>query len=151
TYSAELIATSPFGCRDSASSNVYILPNGNPDFTWDSACVNRPLLFTNLSAENASPLVKYKWQFNNGGPEVTIKNPGAVSYPAAGNVDVTLQQVNLGCEDDSRTITKKVMINNVAAGVRYRTITVPQGDSWLIHARDTIGKYYNWRPAIQLS
>jgi len=151
TYGVELVATSAFGCMDSISNSVYVLPNGNPDFTWDSGCVNRPVVFMNLSVENNSPLVKYKWQFNNGGPDVTTKNPAPVNYTHPGKVDVTLLQINLGCEDYSRTITKDLRINDVHAGVRYKSITVPQENSWPIHVRDSIGNVYNWKPAIQLS
>lgn len=151
TYQIELVTTSAFGCLDSINNRVYVLPNGNPDFTWDSGCVNRPVVFTNLSEENGSALVKYKWQFNNGGPDKTIKNPDPVNYSNAGKADVTLIQVNLGCENYSKSITKELRINDVHTGVRYRSITVPQGISWPIHVRDTVGKYYNWKPAIQLS
>ncbi|MBK8953221.1 MAG: hypothetical protein IPM85_14100 [Chitinophagaceae bacterium] len=87
-YNAELVATTQWGCKDSISSRLYVLPNGEADFTWDSICVNRPVLFTNLSNENGSPQVGYSWTFNNGGAVVLVKNPLPVTYATAGNTDV---------------------------------------------------------------
>ncbi len=152
TYRVKLITTTSFGCVDDAGdSTVYVMPNSIPDFTWDSICINRPVLFINQSNENGSPLVKYNWNFNDGGPASLIKNPLPVTYTAAGQTDVTLQVTNLGCEADIKSITKKVQVNPGHTGIRYRTITVPQGASQFIHVRDSIGSVYNWKPPTQLS
>lgn len=151
TYNVKLIATTAFNCEDSASTVVYVLPNGIPDFTWDSICANRPVLFTNLSNEKGSALTKYNWAFNDGGPGSIIKNPPAVTYTTHGKVGVTLELISLGCENDPKTITKQVQVNRQHIPVRYRDITVPQGSSKFVHVRDSIGNNYRWSPPIQLS
>lgn len=150
-YTIELVTTTQYGCKDSISGVVNIFPNGIPDFIWDSICTNRPMLFTNLSEENASPQVNYTWTFNNGGPVSTLKDPLPVTYPTPGKVDVTLELVAIGCANDPKTITKKVLVNEAVPAVRYRDLTVPLGSSRFIHVRDTVGDIYNWRPQIQLS
>lgn len=152
SYTTELVATSNAGCKDSiGGTTIHILPNGVPDFTWDSACLNRPVLFTNLSNENGSSSVNYNWNFNNGGPVSTIKDPIPVVYSTRGARDVILEMTTLGCENDPQTITKQILVNQADAGVRYRTITVPFGSSQFIHVRDSIGSNYSWKPKTQLS
>ncbi len=150
-YTTELVSTSQWGCRDSSWQYVYVMPNGIPDFTWDSICLNRPVQFQNLSNENASPAVNYTWTFNNGGPGSNVKDPPLVTYTSTGKIDVILEMTTLGCETDPKSITKQVQVNDSKAGVRYRTITVPEGSTRYIHVRDTIGDNYLWKPPVQLS
>lgn len=151
-YSVKLITTSSFGCIDStASSTVHVLPNGRAGFTWDSICTLRPVQFYNLSDENASPDIKYRWTFNNGGPGSALKQPFPVVYSTAGKADVTLVLTALGCENYPDSVTKTVQVNVQKPGVSYRTITVPQGSSQYLHVRDSVGDIYDWRPHIQLS
>jgi gliding motility-associated-like protein len=44
-----------------------------------------------------------------------------------------------------------VQVNRQQTPVRYKSITVPQGSSHFIHARDAIGKTILWKPSVQLS
>ncbi|MEO7983361.1 MAG: PKD domain-containing protein [Bacteroidota bacterium] len=150
-YDAELVVTTAFGCKDTVSSVVYVLLNGVPDFSWDSICINRPVLFKNKSNENGSALSRYNWNFNNGDPGSSLKNPLPVTFPTAGSIDVTLEITNLGCETDPRSITKKVLAHSAPAGISYSPITVPQGSSRFIHARNVTGGIYTWQPQLQLS
>jgi gliding motility-associated-like protein len=150
-YKVKLITTTIFDCKDSTSSTVYVLPNGVPDFTLDSICLNRPVLFKNLSSENGSNLVNYKWNFNNGGQVSTIKNPLPIVYSIPGKASVTLELTTLGCDTDPKSISKEVQVNPGHTAIRYRDITVPQGNTRYIHVRDSVGSIFNWRPQIQLS
>ncbi len=150
-YGIKLVTTTQYGCKDSINGSARILPNGIPDFSWDTICVNRPVTFINLSNENTAPAVSYNWIFNDGGPGSTVKNPPPVTYSTAGTVDVTLELTALGCENDPQSVTKPVPVFAPAPGVRYRSITVPMGSSRFIHVRDSIGTRYNWTPAVQLS
>lgn len=152
TYNIKLVTTTEFGCKDSTDTNVHIMPNGIPDFVWDSVCTTRPVQFTNLSNENGSPQAWYVWDFNNGDPLYPLKDPPTVTYNTApGKRDVTLKIVTLGCESDTQTVVKTIQVNKQAPGYTYKTITVPQGSSHYLHVRDTIGNIYNWRPATSLS
>jgi gliding motility-associated-like protein len=152
-YTVKLIATTEFGCADSTGTqSIYVLPKGFPNFRWDSICVGKPVLFTNLSNENSSPQVTYVWDFNNGDPLLIAKDPPPVFYNTTpGQLDVTLKMVTLGCETDTVTIVKTVQVNKQAQGISYKVQTVPEGSSRFVHVRDSIGDIYNWRPRVQLS
>lgn len=151
-YRIHLTATTSFGCVDDAGdSTVYVMPNAIPYFTWDSICIDRPVQYINQTRENGSPQVNYSWQLNNAGPLYLIKNPPAVTYSTPGLIDVTLKTTAVGCENFSDSVIRKVQVNKPKDGIRYKTITVPQGASMYIHVRDSIGKNYLWQPSIQLS
>lgn len=150
-YTAKLLTTTVAGCKDSLTRSVRVMPNGIPNFTFDSICTNRPVTFLNLSSENGSPLVSYSWEFNNGDPQYMVKNPPPVVYTTDGKVDVILKLKALGCEADSQTVIKKVQVNKAGQGIRYRTITVPEGSTQFIHARNLNGLSPVWKPQVQLS
>jgi gliding motility-associated-like protein len=151
TYQVELHATSSDGCKDTAYSTVYVMPNATANFSFDSICTSKPIQFRNLSSENGSPSVSYLWNFNNGGPPVTVKNPGPVVYTTGGPNTVSLQLTALGCESSPVSVTKPIMVHAAPLAQRYRDLTVPQGSSAYIHARDLPGGVYTWRPQSQLS
>lgn len=152
SYRVRLITTTQFGCKDSTEQTVHVLPNGIPNFTWDSICTTRPVTFTNRSQENGSPRVTYLWDFNNGGPLSALRNPLPVVYTAPpGQRTVTLKLAALGCENDTQTVVRTVQVNEQEPGARYREITVPQRSSQFLKARDTIGHSYRWRPSLHLS
>jgi gliding motility-associated-like protein len=151
-YPVKLITTTSFGCSDSTNNFiVHVVPNGKANFRWDSICTNRPSYFYNLSNENGSAQVSYNWTFNNGGPGSNLKNPQPIVYTTAGQTDVTLILTALGCENDPDSIVKRVQVNVQKPGITYRSITVPQGIKEFIHARDSVGNFFNWRPKVQLS
>jgi gliding motility-associated-like protein len=127
------------------------MPNATANFNWDSICTNRPVQFRNLSNANGSPQVTYTWTFNNGGPPVNVQNPLPVIYTTAGANTVSLQIIALGCESDPSIVTKPINVNAAIPGERYRELTVPQGSSAFIRARDIPGAVYTWRPQVQLS
>jgi gliding motility-associated-like protein len=153
TYNVKLVTTTEFGCKDSIDDDIFIMPGGKPDFTWDSVCTGRPVQFTNLSNESGSPQAWYRWDFGNGDPLFLSKDPPPVTYigPPPAKVDVILKMTTLGCETDTQTVVKTIQVNRQVDGIRYKTITVPQGSSQWIHIRDSIGTAYNWRPAQYLS
>jgi gliding motility-associated-like protein len=152
-YNVKLVTTTEFGCKDStADYPFYVMPNGRPDFTWDSICTGVPVKFTNLSFENNSPLAWYNWNFGNGNPPSLLKDPLPVTYQGPpGKLDVILKMATLGCENDTQTVVKTIQVNRQVPGYTYRTITVPEGSSKWLNVRDSIGSIYNWRPPVQLS
>ncbi|TMI62635.1 MAG: PKD domain-containing protein [Bacteroidetes bacterium] len=150
-YTIELVTSTNFGCKDSITGIARVFINGVPGFSWDSICVGRPVLFRNLSNQNGIPQADYNWSFNNGGPVSSLKDPLPLTYTNPGRIDVTLQMTMLGCEDDPQSVTKSVLVNKQAAGIRYPDIVVLTGNTKAISARDTIGNTYNWRPRAQLT
>jgi len=150
-YTIELVTSTNFGCKDSITGIARVFVNGVPGFSWDSICVGRPVLFRNLSNQNGIPQADYNWSFNNGGPVSSLKDPLPVTYTNPARIDVTLQMTMLGCEDDPQSVTKSVLVNKQAVGIRYPDIVVLTGNTKAISARDTIGNTYNWRPRVQLT
>jgi gliding motility-associated-like protein len=150
-YNTKLIATSSNGCVDSTDITVHVMSNGIPRFSWDSVCVDRQINFYNLSDEKDAVQVNYNWDFGNNGPGSVLKDPPPVVYTTPGKTDVTLKLVTLGCEQNPMTLTKTIQVNKPVDGVRYRTVTVPQGSSQYLHARPGVGQNYEWIPKEQLS
>jgi gliding motility-associated-like protein len=74
-----------------------------------------------------------------------------VTFGTAGPTDVSLEMTSLGCEAKPQTITKSVMVNSAATGIKYPDITVPQGSTQFIHARDLAGDSYTWKPSTNLT
>lgn len=150
-YNIELVATTANGCKDSLVTSIIVFPNGVPDFKWDSICVDRPVQFVNLSNEVGAAVVNYNWNFNNGSPAVLVKDPPPTIYSTAGTFDVILEMTSAGCETAPKTIRKTVRVNASAPGTRYRTVTVPEGSTAFLHARERIGDSYLWKPQQQLT
>ncbi len=152
SYKIKLTTTTSFGCINSTSdSTVYVMPNGKSAFIWDSICINRPVQFRNLSHENGSSQINYNWKFNNGNPDYFLKNPPPVTYITPGATDVILKLIALGCESYPDSVIQRVQVNKPKDGIRYKDIAVPQFTAQFIHARDTVGKIYNWQPRMHLS
>lgn len=150
-YLVELITSTSLGCKDSTNRTVRVFPNGIPNFLWDSICVNRQVLFKNLSNEKGSPQVSYNWDFKNGGPGSLLKNPLPVTYTAPGMIDVILKMTAVGCETAPQSVSKTVLANAPVPGIRYHDITVPQGSSKFINVRGNVGYVYHWQPQTQLN
>ena len=152
-YDVHLMATTEFGCKDISGNQVFrVMPQGKPNFSFDSICTGRPVSFRNLSQENGSVKVNYVWDFNNGGPLVNVKDPLPVVYNnTPGKYDVTLKMTTLGCEIDTQKVIHTVQVNRQAPGIKYHDFVVPAATTKFIHARDTVGSFYNWRPKINLS
>lgn len=151
SYNVKLIATTSFGCKDSLDKTIWAMPNGVPDFSVDPVCVNRPVLFKNLSSENGTPRATYSWEFNNGTVGSLLKDPLPIVYLETDTVQVRLQMISLGCETRPQTISKTVEVHAPKPSTRYHDITVPEGNFKWLEAKGEAGDNYNWRPAIQLN
>lgn len=151
-FSVRLVARTDAGCADSTAwRTLRVMPNARAGFSWDSVCVDRPVQFVNRSQTNGSPAVNYEWNFGAAAPVSPLFNPPPVTYSTGGLVQVTLKAIALGCEDNPDSVTRQVMVNEPAPGIRYRDLTVPQGTRRYLSVRDTVGRVYDWTPRIQLN
>jgi gliding motility-associated-like protein len=148
--SIKLVVISSHGCEDSMQRNLTLLPNGIPDFAWDSVCTGRGTHFTNLTNENGTALARYHWDFKNGFVSDT-KTPNTFIYDNAGLYYVSLKVVNLGCENAPQTIVKPVQVGNTTPNKRYKDLRVVEGSVTQLFARDSIGNHYSWQPGTDLS
>ena len=144
------IVSSIYGCADSIPGVLNVTPNIEPDFNWNVACNNSPILFTNLSKEHGSLSVKYLWNFDNGTVS-TLKTPLTFIYSNPGLYNVSMQAIAIGCEAAPQSVLKPIIVYAPKPGIRYRDITVPSTYSSRIYARLGIGNFYNWSPATQLT
>lgn len=148
-YNIQLIASSAT-CADSTFGVVYVLPNALPEFKWDSVCSMRPVQFTNLTNENGSTSINYIWDFANGST-ASLKEPSPIIYKDSGIYNVSLKITALGCESDPKIITHNINVNKALQPTKYSAITVPQGYTMQIFARNSKGANYTWSPASQLN
>lgn len=149
-YTISLEVTSGNQCKDNTSAAVYVLPNAIADFEMDTVCTSRAMQFRNITDENGSPAVTYHWDFGNT-TSSDAKTPPPVIYDQPGLFNATLMVTALGCENESLTLTKAFIAHSMEPGIRYPDITIAEGYSNYIRARDTIGTTYLWAPATQLN
>jgi gliding motility-associated-like protein len=65
TYTANLVATSNFGCVAAASGTVAVFANPTVTFTSMEVCHGSPTTFTNLSTIGSGQLISYAWDFGD--------------------------------------------------------------------------------------
>lgn len=106
TYMIKLVATSNFGCKDSASKTIQIFPKPTAGFTASNVCKKTAASFINTSYINGGGIT-YTWNFGDSFTS-TLTSP-THSYAAAGNYSVSLITVsNHSCRD---TVIHPIRIN----------------------------------------
>lgn len=88
-YTVTLYVTSAGGCKDTVTQVLTVYPSPVPDFSPDSACVNTPTSFTDLSVSPGGSVMGWLWNFGDGSASSTLQNPAHI-YTAAGTYSVTL-------------------------------------------------------------
>ena len=107
-YSVSLLVTNIFGCTNSSSQTVTVLPQPVADFSYSVACARQAVNFADLTT--VSSPVSWNWDFGDGSPADNNQNPSHV-YALGGTYNVTLIVSNIaGCND---TITQPVIVNTV--------------------------------------
>jgi gliding motility-associated-like protein len=97
-YVVSLTATTDSGCFASATINIQVFPNPEPDFNVVEAvgCVPHEVFFVDQSTLAAGFLDTYSWEFGDGGSS-TNGNP-VYTYQDSGFFDVTLSVTSTeGC------------------------------------------------------
>jgi gliding motility-associated-like protein len=129
-YDAKLSVLTSVGCSNFELQVVTILPSPVANFSFSTSCMNKPVLFTDLSQNNASgDIVKWDWNFGDVESGVnnvsTLKNPSH-NYVATGSFNVTLVVTNnKGCKN---TLTQKVVINPKPSANFTPSVTRCEGD-----------------------
>ena len=65
-YQVRLIIMNQSTCSDTVIKNVTVNPSPVADFTADTACLDSPTTFTNLSIANADSIISYSWDLGMG-------------------------------------------------------------------------------------
>lgn len=108
-YTAQLIAISAFGCKDTVMHTIDVFPAPVANFSCDSVCFNLSTPFIDLSSVSVpGSITGWEWDFNyDSGVDNTNQNPTTV-YDAAGTYAVFLRVLtNNGCVD---SITKTSVV-----------------------------------------
>lgn len=114
TYTAQLIATSDQGCRDTITQQITIYDLPNVAFTQSSVCSNDSSHFVNTSTD-VFPLT-YEWNFGDGSAVNTETSPGHL-YPAPNNYTVMLTATSsFGCVNSTSQLTDIYPLPAVEAG-----------------------------------
>jgi gliding motility-associated-like protein len=94
-YTIQLILTDPIGCKDSFSTQIYVLNSPFGDFTLSKTqlCVGEPLfIFDTLNAYTSH----FSWSFGDGKIVHDVHNPTHM-YDGALNYTITLTAENSKC------------------------------------------------------
>ncbi len=107
-YTVSLLVTNVFGCTNSSSQTVTVLPQPVADFNFNTVCARQSVQF--MDATVGAAMTNWHWDFGDGTPISTVQNPIHI-YTLGGNYNVTLIVGNSsGCAD---TIVKPVIVNTV--------------------------------------
>jgi len=112
TYAVTLTVTSSFGCDDTHSAQITILPSPIANFHFSATCEDVLVAFQDASSSNGpSNIVSWNWNFGDPGSGILnysdITNPQH-AYATPGTYDVTLIVVNINsCSD---TIVKQISV-----------------------------------------
>src|SRR5690554_3768713 len=108
-YTAQLVITTNYGCKDSISHPVNVYPLPAPDFTPTSVCLEDDSEFMDLTtvsnSHTTNSVIQWNWDFGDGTTS-TQQNPSN-EYAADGTYTATLEVVtNHGCRYDiTKTVT----------------------------------------------
>lgn len=98
TKVVKYVATSQFGCTDSMTKTITILPSPEASFSNGPVCNVKPVIFNNTSLEPLGILTSYTWDFGDGSNFSNNKNPQH-NYPNLGSYTIKLTATgNNGCK-----------------------------------------------------
>ncbi len=104
TYAVTLAVTTNAGCADTVVLSSTVNPTPVADFTFDLNCVNKPILFTDMSIISDGSIINWDWDFSNSSTS-NLQNPitsfsddnsysiDLVVTSDSGCVDTTSQQI----------------------------------------------------------
>ncbi|HKR05483.1 MAG TPA: PKD domain-containing protein [Bacteroidia bacterium] len=140
TYNVTLIIANSFGCIDTVTLPITILPIPIADFTFPTICAGTAVPFTNTTTPAGS---LYTWNWNLGNGQTSNGQNATGVYPNAGTYTVTLiAGDSLGCAD---TITQQVTVNpSPVAGFTFTGGSTCQNGSVTLTNTSTGGVSYYW-------
>lgn len=117
-YNVMLTVTNIFGCTNSSSQLVTVLPQPIADFSFNTVCSGQAVQF--MDQTTGAGITNWSWDFGDGSPINTIQNAVHV-YTAGGTYNTTLIATNSsGCAD---TVVIPVIVNTVPVPLFTATTT----------------------------
>ena len=138
------------GCKVTDSSLIAMKgTDAIPAFSLKNNCVDVPVNFSNLTVNTSGAITSYLWDFGNG-QSSTLEKPKPAVYKKSGEYTIALNLSAPGCEAFPKTYSSKVTIRDPIEGSRYPDISVKEGQSARLLARDLKGIAYEWIPSSDL-
>ncbi len=134
TYTIQLIASSLYGCKDTASQvlNVYDTPIASFTLPEDTVCAGENILFNSTSSFADS----LTWNFGNG--NIQIGNSVNYNYANSGNYIITLIANGPGGCADTLTIVQPIVVNpSPVADFEFENIQNPDPLSGIVAFTNT--------------
>jgi gliding motility-associated-like protein len=100
-FRVSMLATSVYGCKDTAYTNVRILPTPEATFSVTPTLMNMPESTVTIVNETVGNIWSYNWIFGDG-QNSTAQNPGTHRYNASGEYDIWLKVSGGACVDSTR-------------------------------------------------
>ncbi len=125
TYNVKLTVTNSHQCTKDTTLQINVNPKPTAMFQYDPACINAGTQFTDLSTVPGSSIQSWLWDFGDGTPPATIKNPIHV-FTTSGTFQVKLTVKNLFNCSDSVTIPVISRPKPVSA-FSYLSFNCPKG------------------------
>jgi PKD repeat protein len=135
TYSAKLVATSTFGCKDSIVKTVNVFSKPKAVFSVSNNCIGTSTTFNNSS----SGAVSYLWSFGDGNTSSNV-NPSN-TYASANTFSVKLKVTSSNGCIDSVANTVTIYPNPVA---NFTTANVCNGFASTFTNSSTGASTYSW-------
>jgi PKD repeat protein len=96
-YNVKLVTTSSFGCKDSVTKKLTIMPNPVSDFGFKNVCAGTQMYFVNKAIDSLSPTT-YLWDFGDGNTSAALQ-PNHI-FAKNGTYQVSLKVTSkTGCSD----------------------------------------------------
>jgi len=106
TYQVTLIVRNSYGCQDTITKTLNILPLVTAEFTFDTVCAQTPMHFTDQSSTGLGTIQYWYWDFGDGHSS-NLQNPEH-TYFMAGTYTVTLIATNSSGVSD--TVKHQVLV-----------------------------------------
>lgn len=104
-FDVELVATSVFGCEDSLTQVIPVLPAPGADFTFDRACIGEPVNFQDTSIPVSGESIT-SWAWDIAGQFSAEQNPSSTFNVALDyNVTLFVTSENLCVGSTSRVVS----------------------------------------------
>ncbi|KAB1065516.1 PKD domain-containing protein [Salibacter halophilus] len=121
-YQVELVATSEFGCTDTAQNQVIVFSNPQAGFTVADNCADSTVNFTNTSSIQSGGML-YQWDF--GDASTSTSTSPSHTYTSSNPYQVELIATsNAGCEDTAQQTIQ--IFSNPTADFTLQNVCVGQ-------------------------
>jgi len=132
-----------FGCIQSFESSLQIIDGPQPDFTFNSSCLNEPIQFLSLSS--GANIISYDWDFGDGQTSIDENPQHIFSSPGQYSVSLSVSNSN-GCQTSSIKNIRiyDEIIEKIESTKPIENIPFKLGIDWKNDFDSTQNLQFNW-------